>query len=134
MPRICVADCGSQLKALDNEKNPLFSGLKDLGIIIQAVAALHQHLNFSEWSYQEFKSLMQSMRKKTSKSIYDQGETLVEIQRKFNLCCSVIHCTPLLIKYSDSEECIVMKEALLKPYLAGEALDEGHPGRRQWCP
>ena len=29
-----------------------------------------------------------------------------------------------MVKYSDAEECMVMKEALLTPYLGEEALDE----------
>ena len=87
------------------------------GVSIQAVGARHQRLNFGERSYQDFKALMEAMRKDTSRSIYDQGETLVEIQRKFKLVTSVINSTPLLVKYSDAEECIVMKEALLTPTL-----------------
>jgi hypothetical protein len=126
LPRTCIADAGSQLVSL--EKNPVFNGLRNLGINVETVPAKHQKLNFCERSYKDFKTLMKSMRRDLSRSIYDQGESLIEVQRKINLVSSIMHCTPLMVKYSDEEERIVMKEALLRPYLGGEALDEKMAG------
>ena len=44
--RVCVADAGSQLVSL--EKNPVFNGLRAMGISVETVPARHQMLNFSE--------------------------------------------------------------------------------------
>ena len=106
------------------EKNPVFSGLKALGISVETVPARHQFLNFSERSYKDFKTLMNVMRRDVSRSIYDQGESLIEVQRKISLVTSIMHATPLMVKFSDEEECIVTKEKLLRPYLGGDNLDE----------
>ena len=122
LPRVCIADAGSQLVSL--EKNPIFNCLKTLGISVETVPARHQRLNFCERVYKDFKILMQSMRRDPSRSIYDQGESLIEVQRKVVLCSSVMNSSPILVKYSDQEETVVMKDSLLRPYLAGEALDE----------
>ena len=41
-----------------------------------------------------------------------------------NLCASIVHSTPLLVKHADRNEQLVMKEALMRPYLDGTALDQ----------
>ena len=122
LPSKCIADAGSSLVSL--EKNPLFSGIKRMGIQVETVETNHQLLNFSERTWQEVKGLLNSMRRNCSKTIYSQSETIVEIMRKVNLCASVVHSTPLLVKHEDRHEKLVMKESLLRPYLSGTALDQ----------
>ena len=95
-----------------------------MGIQVETVETNHQLLNFSERTWQEVKGLLNSMRRNCSKTIYSQSETIVEIMRKVNLCASVIHSTPLLVKHQDRHEKLVMKESLLRPYLSGTALDQ----------
>ena len=124
MPRVCVADCGSQLRCLGEEKNPLFHGLKMLGIKIEAVNARHQFLNFSERVYAELKHILESMRCDADRSVYDQTDTQVELSRKFSLAVSIMNTAPVLVKHVDSGERIVMKQALLKPFLTAEVIDD----------
>ena len=64
------------------------------------------------------------MRRNISKTIYSPSDTLIEIQRKMNLCASIVRSTPLLVKHSDMNEQHVMKEAVMRPYLDGTALDQ----------
>ena len=45
LPSKCVADAGSSLVSV--EKNPLFSGIRRMGISVKTVPANHQMLNFS---------------------------------------------------------------------------------------
>ena len=122
LPSKCIADAGSSLVSL--EKNPLFSGVRRMGITVETVEANHQMLNFSERTWQEVKGLLNSMRCNNSRTIYSQCETLIEIMRKVNLCASIIHSTPLLVKHQDRHEKLVMKESLMRPYLDGTALDQ----------
>ena len=122
LPSKCIADAGSSLVSL--EKNPLFSGVRRMGIQVETVEANHQLLNFSERTWQEVKGLLNSMRRNCSRTIYSQSETIVEIMRKVNLCASIIHSTPLLVKHQDRHEKLVMKESLMRPYLDGTALDQ----------
>ena len=70
IPRKAITDAGSSLMAL--EKSPLFTGLKRMGVEVEAVAAGHQMLNFSERIWQDVKRLLSSMRRNVNRSIYDQ--------------------------------------------------------------
>jgi hypothetical protein len=95
------------------KSNPLFNGLKMLGIKIEAVNARHQFLNFSERVYAELKHILESMRCNTDRSVYDQTDTQVELSRKFRLAVSIMNAAPVLVK-----------QALLKPFLTAEVIDE----------
>ena len=59
LPSKCIADAGSSLVSL--EKNPLFSGIRRMGINVETVPPNHQMLNFSERTWQEAKGLLNSM-------------------------------------------------------------------------
>ena len=73
-----VVDAGPQLKALAN--NPSFDVTTAMGIPVESVAAGHQFLNFAERQIQVWKGLICSMKRNQNKTIYDQEETMLDLQ------------------------------------------------------
>ena len=64
------------------------------------------------------------MRSKVNKSIYDQGDTLIELQSKLQLTESVLSLRPVLIKHSDKEESLLTASQLSKPFLNEEIMQD----------
>ena len=121
-PAMVICDAGPQLKTL--ESNPVWEGLKRSGIQVKGVAPRHQFLNFSERVYQEWKTLMMGMRSDVNRTIYSQDDTLIELTHKFNLAFHILNCAPILVKHSDEEERLVLRQEILKPYLSKETIDD----------
>ena len=121
LPSKCISDAGSQF--VSAESNPILSGLRSLGIKLETVAPRHQKLNFVERSWKELKGLLSSMRRNPNLSVFNQSDTLVQLQRKLNLCGSIMRATPLLVKHDCNDERVITKEGLMNPYLDGLSLD-----------
>ena len=83
IPAKIVVDAGPQLKSLQN--NPVFTAAANMGINVEPVAPYHQFLNFSERQIQVFKGLMTTMKRNLDRSIYDQGDTLLDVMEKFSM-------------------------------------------------
>ena len=79
--------------------------------------------NFSEDVYQEWKTLMMGMRSDVNRTIYSQDDTLIELTHKFNLTSHILNCAPILVKHSDEDERLVLRQEILKPYLSKETID-----------
>ena len=121
-PAMVICDAGPQLKTLVS--NPVWEGLKRSGIQVKGVAPRHQFLNFTERVYQEWKTLMMGMRQNVNHSIYGQDDTLIELTHKLNLAAHILNCAPILIKHSDQDQRLILRQEILKPYLSKETIDD----------
>ena len=110
IPAKIVIYAGPQLKALTN--NPLFDAATNMGIPVQCVAGGHQFLNFSERQIQVWKGLMASM-----KSIYNQKDTMLDLEEKISMAYKAMSLRPILIKHKDEEETIILAKELSQPTL-----------------
>ena len=59
------------------ENNLFWEGLKHAGIQLKGVAARHQFLKVAERVYQEWKSIMISMRHGVNRTIYSHDDTII---------------------------------------------------------
>ena len=121
IPAKIVVDAGPQLKALAN--NPLFDMTTARGIPVESVAAGHQFLNFAERQIQVWKGLMSSMKRNQNKTIYDQEETMLDLQEKLSMVCKVMSLRPILIKHKDEEETAILAAQLFQPTLSSRNVE-----------
>ena len=122
IPAKIVVDSGPQLKALSN--NPIFDATTAMGVPVETVAPNHQFLNFSERQIQVFKGLMTTMKKNKDKSIYDQDETILDLQEKLSMVYKVMSLRPILVKHSDEDETIIIAAQLIQPTLTHANVEE----------
>ena len=115
VPQAVVTDKGPQLA-------PLTEGLKLMGIKHEAMEAGHQFLNFSERSIQTWKGIMGSMRTSLNRSIYDQGDTLIQLNSKLLLAEEIMSLKPILVKHNDKAEITVNARQLARPYLSSDVV------------
>ena len=66
---------------------------------------------------------MMGMRQDVNRTIYSQDDTLIELTHKFNLTSHILNCAPILVKHSDEDERLVLRQEILKPYLSKETID-----------
>ena len=65
----------------------------------RCVAAIHQFLNFIEQQIQVWKGLMASMNRSQNKSIYNQEDTMLDLQEKISMAYKAMSLRPILIKH-----------------------------------
>ena len=99
-------DACPQLKALAN--NPLIDAATAIGIPVQSVAAGHQFLNFSERQIQAWKGLIGSIKRSQNNTIYDQEDTMLDLQEKISMAYKVMSLRPILIKHKDEQETVLL--------------------------
>ena len=94
-----------------------------MGIPVESVAAGHQFLNFAERQIQVWKGLMSSMKRNQNKSIYDQEETMLDLQEKLIMVYKVMSLRPILIKHKDQEETVILAAQLSQPTLSSRNVE-----------
>ena len=94
-----------------------------MGIPIQCVAAGHQFLNFSERQIQVWKGLMASINRSQNKSIYNQEDTMLDLQEKISMAYKAMSLRPILIKHKDEEETIILATQLSQPTLSSSKVE-----------
>ena len=121
IPAKIVVHAGPKLKALSN--NQLFDAATAMGIPVQSVAAGHQFLNFSERQIQVWKGLMGSMKRSQNKTIYDQENTMLDLQEKLSKAYKVMSLRPILIKHKDEEETVILAAQVSQPTLSSRNVE-----------
>ena len=116
IPAKIVVDAEPQLKSLTN--NPVFTAATNMGINVEPVAPHHQFLNFAERQIQIL------MKRSLDRSIYDQGDTLLDLMEKFSMVHKVMSLRPILIKHTDQEETVILACQLSNPTLSSKNVED----------
>ena len=100
------------------------NGISESGIVIKPVGANHLFLNFMERQVQVWKRLLSSMRQDQGKSVYDQKQTTMQLKSELSQCERSISLRPILKKYIDQEEKVLIAVSIGEPSMNGEVLNQ----------
>ena len=67
---------------------------------------------------------MTTMKRSLDRSIYDQGDTLLDLMEKFSMVHKVMLLRPILIKHADREETVILACQLSNPTLSSKNVED----------
>ena len=119
LPSKILTDSGPSFKSLLSNPS-LLQALSSMNIEIVLLPGHHQFANWVERSIQECKKIFASMKEDTSKSLYNQPQSVEELIGKLYAIEAAVNSRPYLVSTNDSSTTVLTPKQLLSPWMSGE--------------